>query len=145
MIKAIPVFCALILSCSCSLPASEGTTITVTVTNIPGVKGDLLIGLYSSAESFTDKPMKQSLKIPLTSREDLVACIPNVPPGTYSIAVIQDLNRNGVLDKNFFGMPKEPLAFSVIKKIPNGAPKFSECSFEVRGTPIALMIPLTIK
>ena len=143
--KSILLFCVILLICSSSLPANEGITITITVTNIPGVKGDLLIGLYSSAESFTDKPMEQSLKIPLTSQADLVASIPNIPPGTYAIAVIQDLNRNGVLDKNLFGMPKEPLAFSGIKEIPKGKPEFSACSFEVKGTPVAIMIPLKIK
>ena len=122
--------------------AKEGVTLTVTVTNIPGGKGDMLIGLYNSVESFTDTPLPESPKITLVSKDDLVATIENVKPGVYAIAVIQDLNQNGVLDKNFLGIP---LAFSVIKKIPKGKPAFADCSFEVKDEDLALTIPLTLK
>ena len=52
--KISRLLCVLSFSCAAPLFADEGVTVTVTVTNIPGVKGDLLIGLYPSAESFTD-------------------------------------------------------------------------------------------
>ena len=81
----------------------------------------------------------------MTSTEALVATIKHVKPGTYAIAVIQDLNGNGKLDRNFLGMPKEPLAFSVIREIPNGKPDFSACSFQVKGANVAMKIPLTVK
>lgn len=125
--------------------ADEGVTLTVTVTNIPGVKGNMLIGLYDSAGSFTEKPLEVSPKVTVTSTEDLTAKIENVKPGTYAIAVIQDLNGNGKLDRNFVGMPKEPLAFSVIREIPKGKPDFTACSFEVKDKPLAMTIPLTVK
>ena len=125
--------------------AAEGVTLTVTVTGIPGVKGDMLIGLYNSAESFTASPLPESPKITLITKDDLVATIQNVKPGIYAIAVIQDLNQNGVLDKNFLGIPKEPLAFSVIKKIPKGKPVFADCSFEVKEEDLAIIIPLTVE
>lgn len=128
-----------------SLMAEEGVKLTVTVTNIPGAQGDLLIGLYDSAESFTSAPLPQSPKITLTSKDNVTATIENVKPGRYAIAVIQDLNRNGELDKNFVGMPKEPLAFSVIDKIPKGKPKFEACSFEVLQADLAMTIELVVK
>lgn len=125
--------------------ADEGVTLTVTVTNIPGVKGNMLIGLYESAESFTEKPLEISPKVAVTSTDDLTAKIEKVKPGTYAIAVIQDLNGNGKLDRNFVGMPKEPLAFSVIKEIPKGKPDFVACSFEVKEEDVTMTIPLTVK
>ena len=134
-----------VLTAISPLFAAEGVTLTVTVTDIPGVKGDMLIGLYNSVESFTDAPLPESPKITLVTKDDLVATIKNVKPGIYAIAVIQDLNQNGILDKNFLGIPKEPLAFSVIKKIPMGKPKFADCSFEVKEEDMALTIPLTVE
>jgi uncharacterized protein (DUF2141 family) len=135
----------LVLAASIQVFADEGVTLTVTVTNVPGAKGNMLIGLYDSVESFTDTPLAESPKIAVTSVGDLVATIANVKPGTYAIAVIQDLNGNGKLDRNFIGMPKEPLAFSVIKEIPKGKPDFVACSFEVKDEDLAMTIPLTVK
>lgn len=128
-----------------SLFADEGVSITVTVTNIPGAKGNLLVGLYDSAGSFTDKPLPSSPKVPLSSNEDVTVTIDGVKPGNYAIAVIQDLNENGKLDKSIVGMPKEPLAFSVIKKIPKGKPKFDACAFVVSDKDIRMTIPLTLE
>lgn len=119
--------------------------LTVRITDIPGAKGDLLVGIYETAESFTASPMEASPKIELTTAEDQVVVFNDLKVGKYAIAVIQDLNRNGKLDRNFFGMPKEPLAFSVLKKIPKGKPKFEACSFEIGEEPVALVIPLITK
>lgn len=49
----------------------------------------------------------------------------SIPKGVYAIAMYQDNNGNEELDTNFFGVPKEPYAFSN-----NIKPKFSEPSFE---------------
>ncbi len=125
--------------------ADDGADISVTVTNIPAAKGDLLIGLYNSATSFLVSPTEPSPKVPLKSTNPVSVRFVDVPPGTYAVAVIQDLNENGKLDKNFIGMPKEPLAFSVIEEIPKGKPKFSACSFEVAGENLSMVIPLTLE
>ncbi len=135
----------LVLAVSLRGFADEGVTLTVTVTNIPGAEGNMLVGLYDSAESFTERPRADSPKIAVTSVANVTATIANVKPGAYAIAVIQDLNGNGKLDRNFVGMPKEPLAFSVIKVIPKGKPDFAACSFEVKAEDVAMTIPLTVK
>jgi uncharacterized protein (DUF2141 family) len=36
----------------------------------------------------------------------------DVPPGTYAVAVFQDLNGNGRLDRTPLGLPLEPYGFS---------------------------------
>jgi uncharacterized protein (DUF2141 family) len=123
----------------------EGYSLTVTVTNIPGAKGNLLIGLYNSEASFTGDPLPISPKIPVMTTDDVNATIENLKPGTYAVAVIQDLNGNGELDRNFLGMPKEPLAFSVITEIPRGKPAFAACAFEIQDADVALTIPLVLR
>lgn len=138
--------CALLLFPAPSCLGQEKVySLTVTVTNIPGAKGSLLIGLYDSEASFTADPMPVSPKIPLTSADDVNTTIEGLKPGTYAIAVIQDLNGNGELDRNFLGMPKEPLAFSVITEIPKGKPKFSACSFRIVDADLAMTIPLVLE
>jgi uncharacterized protein (DUF2141 family) len=36
----------------------------------------------------------------------------DLEPGTYGITLVDDENKNGTLDKSFFGMPKEGFGFS---------------------------------
>lgn len=146
--KLILTLLALALSVLPSRPglAQEKVfALTVTVTNIPGAKGNLLIGLYDSEATFTDDPLAISPKIPVTSSDDVNTTIEGLKPGTYAIAVIQDLNGNGELDRNFLGMPKEPLAFSVISEIPKGKPDFKACSFKIVDADVAMTIPLVLK
>ena len=55
---------------------------------------------------------------------------PDVEPGIYPIAVFQDLNGNGILDKTQNGLPLEPYGFS------NGAgrsaaPRFGQAAVQV--------------
>ncbi|MEM6279101.1 MAG: DUF2141 domain-containing protein [Verrucomicrobiota bacterium] len=126
----------------CILSAQEGVNVNVTVTNIPGAKGTLLIGLFDSSGSFTKRPMKNSPKVQVTSTSPVTVTIPNVPPGTYAVSVVQDLNGNGRLDKSVVGMPKEPLAFSRISKIPRGKPSFAACSFDVASSDVSMTIRL---
>ncbi len=129
-----------------ALAADEGgVSITVTVTNIPGVKGDLLIGLFDSERSFTKRPLKNSPKVRVTSTSPMTVTIPNVQPGTYAVSVVQDLNGNGRLDKSIVGMPQEPLAFSKIRQIPRGKPSFAACSFAVADSDVSLTIPLVTR
>ena len=141
------LFLSLLLLISTAAFAAEGDAnlLTVRVTDIPGVKGNLLVGLYETPESFTDSPMDVSPKIELVTAEDQVVVFNDLKPGKYAIAVVQDLNKNGKLDRNFLGMPKEPLAFSVIKKIPKGKPKFEACAFEIGDEPVAMVIALVTK
>lgn len=128
----------------CSAAEEGGVTLTVEVTNIPGVKGDLLIGLFDSAETFTVTPLPQSPKVPIVSVDPVKAEIKNLKPGTYAVVVIHDLNSNGKLDK-VFGMPKEPLAFSNDPVIPRGVPAFEACTFVVADKDLSIVIPLKLK
>ncbi|MEM7602102.1 MAG: DUF2141 domain-containing protein [Verrucomicrobiota bacterium] len=123
----------------------DGVNINITISNIPGVKGNLLVGLFDDESDFTKNPLPNSPKVAVTTTEPVAVTIPNVPPGRYAISVIQDLNENGKLDKSLVGMPKEPLAFSVIKVIPRGKPKFDSCAFTVGDGDVELTISLVTK
>jgi uncharacterized protein (DUF2141 family) len=142
--RPLSVLLTLVLTASVAT-GGEGYSLTITVTNIPGAKGNLLVGLYDSAASFTAEPLPNSPKIPVMSTDDINTTIENLKPGTYAVAVIQDLNGNGELDRNFLGMPKEPLAFSVITEIPRGKPEFSDCAFAIQDADVSLTIPLVLK
>jgi uncharacterized protein (DUF2141 family) len=141
-----PILLATLILAATALAGAEETyTLTVRITNIPGAKGQLLVGVYDSASSFTARPLPQSPKIPVGSTSPVTARISGLKPGVYAVAVVQDLNGNGVLDRNALGMPREPLGFSRIQRIPRGKPSFAACSFEIRDRDVSMTIPLTVE
>jgi uncharacterized protein (DUF2141 family) len=57
----------------------------------------------------------------------------DIPYGTYAISIYQDVNKNGELDRNFIGIPKEPIAFGNNYE-PLGSPKFESASIVFSST-----------
>ncbi len=52
-------------------------------------------------------------------------------PDDYAFSMYIDMNGNGKLDKNLFGIPKEPYCFSQNVKPKLSAPKFNDCQFSL--------------
>ncbi len=132
----------LVATLALSPEAQAGEPITVTISNVRAAKGDLLVGLYDSKTNFAKRPLPHSPKIRLTSSGTVVATIPDVPPGTYAIVVLHDVNKNGKLDKSLLGMPKEPFGFSNNPTIPRGMPAYSACTFTMGTSPQQMSIRL---
>jgi len=53
--------------------------------------------------------------------------------GNYAIAVYQDINNNGKLDKNWMGIPTEPYGFSKDPVIRFGPPLYKDCMLKLQG------------
>lgn len=58
---------------------------------------------------------------------------PSVSKGTYAIKVFHDVNADGRMDTNFFGIPKEPYGFSNDAMGLFGPPSFEQAAFTVGG------------
>ena len=88
-------------------------TLTVHITNIEGIKGDILIGLYTASENFgsIDDVYKQG-KITKIDRESNIYRFIDIPDGKYALSIFHDENSNNELDKGLFGIPKEGYGFS---------------------------------
>ena len=56
----------------------------------------------------------------------------NIPVGNYAIAVFQDVNNDGKLNKNLFGAPSEPYGFSENQYGIFGPPDFEDVSFHIK-------------
>jgi uncharacterized protein (DUF2141 family) len=122
-----------------SLPhaqTSNAFTLTVHVTNAINAKGMIRAALFPSADGFpgdTSKAMRtQGAQIdPKTLTSEIVFA--SIPPGIYAVSVFDDENRNGKLDKNFVGMPKEGYGASNNPKKKMGPPAFDEARFSLKG------------
>jgi outer membrane protein len=101
-----------------SLNAAE---LTVELQN-PPESGTIEILLFDSAASFKDlrDPAHQK-KAPASGQTGIT--LSDVPPGDYALMVHHDENSNGILDKNFIGIPREPVGFANDYS-PKGPPGF---------------------
>jgi uncharacterized protein (DUF2141 family) len=68
-------------------------------------------------------------KIVAVTGEAQTIVLKKLPEGNYAIAIFQDLNGNGLLDKRGMGVPAEPFGFSNDARGKYGPPKFKNASF----------------
>lgn len=108
-------------------------TISVTVSNIDKAEGNVEISLYNNAEAFPHSKGRYKTANATVKGNTVTYEFKNVPNGEYAIALFHDANNNGIMDKNIFGIPKEPYGFSnnVVPKM--SAPKYDQCAFNVSG------------
>lgn len=108
-----------------TLPAAGDTTILhLKFTNLKAVNSVVHIALYRDRVDFLGPEPFHSMKVETRSVSEIETVV-HLPAGEYAIAVFQDLNANGDLDKNFIGYPKEPFGFSR-----NFVPRISKPSWE---------------
>jgi uncharacterized protein (DUF2141 family) len=88
-------------------------TLLVTVEGLKAGEGNIRVAVFDEdgREEFPEGKYLYSAEVP-AAKETVTVTIANVRPGQYAIAVIQDLNENGKLDRNIFTKPKEPYGFS---------------------------------
>lgn len=100
--------------------------ITLTL-DTPATTGTVTFLLFDSANTFGDS--RDSVKTVTHKMEEGAVCrIQDVPPGQYAIVAYYDANANGRMDRNFIGIPSEPVGFSNGYR-PKGPPQFTRAAF----------------
>lgn len=119
-------FVLLLLSLCVSV--ASAAELTVSVTDAPA-SGTLVFQVYDSANSFGDfRDPALEKRLPAIGDGEYV--LEDVPTATVALLVYFDANENGVLDKNFIGIPKEPIGLSNGYR-PKGPPSFERAAFSV--------------
>lgn len=108
-------------------------TIDVNVTGIRNKNGNIILNIYDNAESFKREVPEYSQTISKLRVNDstLQIKINDLPHGTYGIALIDDENKNGKLDRRLL-IPIEGFGFSNYKFTGRKKPKFEYFSFPVQ-------------
>lgn len=92
-------------------PASADTaSVRIELTGLQP-QGQVMMQVFNSEESYRAGNGLAARRIPITSSTASVE-FDNVPTGQYAVRLFHDLNGNGELDTNPFGIPTEPFAFS---------------------------------
>ena len=121
-------------------PPGATVTLTVTILGVEKSEGVMRIALFDDPDRFTDDPMESGV---LPVEGDRVTWQIEVVPGRYAIAAIHDRDRNGELNTNLVGMPREPYGFSNDARGRMGPPSFEDAAFDVGEDP--LEIELTVR
>jgi len=118
--------------------------IHVRILDIRNSTGAVACALFKTPEGFPTKFLQSATNIIMTKVQDTEArCdFVDIPPGTYSLAVIHDENMDGKLGTNGIGIPTEGYGFSNGASALMGAPSFEAARFPYDGQNLDLTISL---
>lgn len=111
-------------------PAGE---LTVTFQNLKAKTGAIMLSLTASEDAYADKaPATAQAMIPAVG-ETVSTTFKGLAPGRYAIKAFHDVNGDGKMGANPFGMPTEPFAFSNNAHGNMGPAKWADAGFEVKA------------
>ena len=113
-----------------SLVSAQNVNLTVSISGLKSNTGAVLVGLYNSDGTFLKKSYKGATS-DIKANGAKVTFL-NIPKGEYAISAFHDKNKNGKLDTNFIGIPKEDYACSNNAKGVMGPPKYEDAKFELK-------------
>jgi uncharacterized protein (DUF2141 family) len=104
---------ALCLLSALALGASaRAATLTVTFTGLKTLTGSVMVSLSPNAEAWEGKVPPAAKTMVAATAASVTATFSDLKPGTYAVRAFHDVNGDGTLNTNPFGMPTEPYAFS---------------------------------
>ncbi len=110
--------------------AAQAESLTVVVTGIEEIKGEIRMALYNSAEAFNQGGAATRGGYQAVSGEVATITLGDLAAGEYAIRLYQDIDSDGQLTANMMGMPAEPYGFSG-RSTRRGPPLWDEAVFEV--------------
>jgi uncharacterized protein (DUF2141 family) len=140
---AIAFLPALVLAALLALPqsasAEPATKLSLTVTGIKEAKGALMIAVFDEAGYGKDKSIV-AVAVPVTALT--ASTTVDLPPGKYGIKMFHDVNGDGKMATNPFGMPIEPFGFSNNAPAQFGPATWTDAAFDVPAAGAAQKIDL---
>jgi uncharacterized protein (DUF2141 family) len=119
----------LALSLSAASSAALAGDLTIEVSGIIPDQGKVYIAVYDRPETFPATGKQLMGQVLAASDRHLTVRFTGLAPGRYAAVAFQDLNGNGRLDKNLFGIPREPYGFSNDAHRSGGPPSFAAAAF----------------
>jgi uncharacterized protein (DUF2141 family) len=112
---------------------SGGHTLTVIVDGVNSDGGNVGLLVFNSAKGWAEDRTAALKDIVVPAHAGTVTIkIPDLPPGTYAVSLVHDVNQNHKLDKNFIGKPKEQWGLSNDPHAVLTAPAYSKSTFSLQ-------------
>ena len=120
-----------IASCLIATPIAAAADLTVTVEGIAQTQGTIMLGLFDEASYDGDGAVNGAgLKV---ESDSVTVTFEGLEPGEYAVRLFHDLNDDGEMNTNPFGIPTEPFAFSNDARGRFGPAKWEDAKFTLEG------------
>jgi uncharacterized protein (DUF2141 family) len=134
---------ALVIAVMLALPqsasAEPAAKLSLTVTGIKDAKGALMIAVFDEAGYGKDKSVAAAA-VPVTALT--ASTVFDLPPGKYGIKLFHDVDGDGKMATNPFGMPIEPFGFSNNAPAQFGPATWMDAAFDVPAAGVTHTIAL---
>jgi uncharacterized protein (DUF2141 family) len=121
---------ALLAFASPALAQSADSRLTLTFETGAGT-GAIMVALYDAEAAYEGGAPARVARVDVAAGQH--EAVFDLPAGAYGMKAFHDVNGNGKMDVNPFGMPTEPFAFSNNAVGNMGPAKWDRARFEVSG------------
>jgi uncharacterized protein (DUF2141 family) len=124
--------------------AVHAADLTIIVNNVQQDTGQIMLGLFNSAEGFP-KTISQGTLASAKGRSatgQLRLTIKGLPSGQYAATAFHDLDSNGKLNANLMGLPTEPYGFSNNARGNFGPPAFKDAAITLGEQDLTIEVTL---
>ncbi|SFS31473.1 DUF2141 domain-containing protein [Brevundimonas viscosa] len=121
---------ALLLSAPSALAQDRGHAVSLTF-ETGATTGRVMVALYDSAAAYRGGPAVARAAIDASG--PAVAVFRDLPSGDYAVKAFHDVDGDGEMDTNPFGIPVEPYAFSNNARGDMGPASWERARFTVSG------------
>ena len=132
MLRLTTLVAALALATAAQSAEPTGE-LTVTFQNLKAKSGAIMLSLTASEDAYADKAPATAQAMVPASGDTASTTLKGLAPGRYAIKAFHDVNGDGKMGANPFGMPTEPFAFSNNAHGNMGPAKWADASFEVKA------------
>lgn len=127
----ISVLLAAASTCLVAAPLASASDLTVTVEGIAQTQGSIMLGLFDET-SYKGDGAVDGANLAVES-DSVSVTFEGLEPGEYAVRLYHDLNDDGEMNTNPFGIPTEPYAFSNDAKGRFGPAKWEDAKFTVEA------------
>ncbi len=132
MIRLAATAAALLLTATPALAQSADSKVVLTFET--GARtGQVMVALYDSAAAFDGGSSSPVAATAISASGPVVATFGNLPAGDYAVKAFHDVNGDGQMNTNPFGIPTEPYAFSNNAVGNMGPARWDRARFAVSG------------
>ncbi len=129
MTRSVSSLTALAAAALLITPIASASDLTVTVEGIAKDQGSIMLGLFDEATYNGSGAVNgANLKV---EGDSVTVTFEGLEPGEYAVRLYNDVNDDGEMNTNPFGMPTEPYAFSNDAQGRFGPAKWEAAKFSV--------------
>lgn len=102
--------------------------VVISISGAEPVQSKVFIALYKGKDAFLESE-ELLRELDVNDRGEAGSISLSLKTGMYALAIFQDLNGNGILDKNMLGIPSEPYGFTNYEGVQLTPPTWNKTSF----------------